>query len=357
MLVKMSFKIPVQVPSAKSPLIVLGVESTSHTFGVGVIEFQDNSVCVLANVSSHYKPERGGIHPSEASQHHVNVAHEVVKRALSEAGISIRDVNVVAVAVGPGLGPCLRVGATLARFISAYWEKPLVPVNHAVAHIEIGKLVGSMRDPLVVYVSGGNTLIAVQKDKRYRVLGETLDIPLGNLLDTFTREIGIAPPYVVGGKHAIDICAEWSSEFTPLPYTVKGSDLSFSGLLTAALRIAREAGGNKTQLGRICNSLRETAFNMLIEVVERSLMLTGKREILLVGGVASNIVLREKFETIARFYGARYYGTPPEIAGDNGLMIAYTGLLQYLYGRTVKPEELIVKQRVRLDEEIYPWLL
>jgi N6-L-threonylcarbamoyladenine synthase len=353
----MCFEIPVLAPSTKGSLVVFGVESTSHTFGVGIIEFQNNNVCVLANVSSQYKPERGGIHPSEASQHHVNVSNEVVKRALSEAGISISDIDVVAVAVGPGLGPCLRVGATLARFISAYWGKPLVPVNHAVAHIEIGKLVGNMRDPLIVYVSGGNTLIAVQKDKRYRVLGETLDIPLGNLLDTFTREIGIAPPYIVGGKHAIDICAEWSNEFTPLPYTVKGSDLSFSGLLTAALRIAREAGGDKTKLGRVCNSLRETAFNMLIEVVERSLMLTGKREILLVGGVASNTVLREKFETIARFYGVRYYGTPPEIAGDNGLMIAYTGLLQYLYGRIVKPEELVVKQRLRLDEEVYPWLL
>lgn len=354
---KMCFEIPVLAPSTKGSLVVFGVESTSHTLGVGIIEFQNNNVCVLANVSSQYKPERGGIHPSEASQHHVNISHEVVKRALSEAGISISDIDVVAVAVGPGLGPCLRVGATLARFISAYWGKPLVPVNHAVAHIEIGKLVGNMRDPLIVYVSGGNTLIAVQKDKRYRVLGETLDIPLGNLLDTFTREIGIAPPYIVGGKHAIDICAEWSSEFTPLPYTVKGSDLSFSGLLTAALRIVREAGGDKTKLGRVCNSLRETAFNMLIEVVERSLMLTGKREILLVGGVASNTVLREKFETIARFYGVRYYGTPPEIAGDNGLMIAYTGLLQYLYGRIVKPEELVVKQRLRLDEEVYPWLL
>jgi len=356
MLRNQKFEIPVQVPLIRQSLVVLGIESTSHTFGVGVIRFQDNTVHVLSNVSSQYKPEKGGIHPSEAAQHHVNTAHIVIKRALDEAGVDIDNVDVVAVAVGPGLGPCLRVGATLARFISSYWNKPLVPVNHAVAHIEIGKLVGGMRDPLVVYISGGNTLVAVQRDKRYRVLGETLDIPLGNLLDTFTREIGIAPPYVVKGKHAIDICAEWSNEFIPLPYTVKGSDLSFSGLLTAALKLAREARGDKSQLGKICNSLRETSFNMLIEVVERSLMLTGKREILLVGGVASNIVLNEKFNILAEFYSAKYYGTPPEIAGDNGLMIAYTGLLKYLYGKVTKPEDLIVKQRLRLDEEIYPWL-
>ncbi len=347
---------PSSYPLVEGSLVVLGVESTSHTFGVGIVELLSSRVRVLANTLSQYKPEKGGIHPSEAAQHHVNTAHSVVKRALEEAGITLREVDVIAVAIGPGLGPCLRVGATLARFLSAYLNKPLVPVNHAVAHIEIGKLVGGMQDPLIVYISGGNTLIAVQRDKRYRVLGETLDIPLGNLLDTFAREVGIAPPYVVEGKHAVDICAEWSNEFTPLPYTVKGADLSFSGLLTAALRMAREARGEKSRLGRICNSLRETAFNMLIEVVERSLMLTGKREILLVGGVASNIVLREKFEILANFYGVKYYGTSPEIAGDNGLMIAYTGLLQYLYGRTTEPENLMVKQRFRLDEEIYPWL-
>ncbi|MCC6011323.1 MAG: N(6)-L-threonylcarbamoyladenine synthase Kae1 [Desulfurococcaceae archaeon] len=350
------FKVPVQTPPVKERLIVLGVESTSHTFGVGVVEFHDHTVRVLANVLSQYKPEKGGIHPSEAAQHHVNTAHTVVKKALAEAEININSVNVVAVAVGPGLGPCLRVGATLARFISAYWNKPLVAVNHAVAHIEIGKLMSGMVDPLVVYISGGNTLVAVQRNKKYRILGETLDIPLGNLLDTFAREVGIAPPYVISGKHAIDVCAEWSSEFIPLPYTVKGSDLSFSGLLTAALRMARESGGNKAHLGKICNSLRETAFNMLIEVAERSLMLTDKREILLVGGVASNTTLREKFEILAKFYGCRYYGTPPEIAGDNGLMIAYTGLLQYLYGKVTKPEDLVIRQRLRLDEETYPWL-
>ncbi|MCC6052762.1 MAG: N(6)-L-threonylcarbamoyladenine synthase Kae1 [Desulfurococcaceae archaeon] len=350
------FQIPVQIPPVKDHLIVLGIESTSHTFGVGIIELNNHSVRVLANVSSQYKPVKGGIHPSEASQHHVNVAHSVVKKALDDAGVDVKSVNAVAVAVGPGLGPCLRVGATLARFISAYWNKPLVAVNHAVAHIEIGKLVSGMVDPLVVYISGGNTLVAIQRDKKYRVLGETLDIPLGNLLDTFAREVGLAPPYVVSGKHAVDVCAEWSSEFTPLPFTVKGSDLSFSGLLTAALRMARESRGDRALLGKICNSLRETVFNMLIEVTERSLMLTGKKEILLVGGVASNTTLREKFKVLAEFYGCRYYGTPPEIAGDNGLMIAYTGLLSYLYGRTTRPEDLTVKQRFRLDEETYPWL-
>lgn len=350
------FKIPVFIPRVEKQAKILGIESTSHTFGVGILEYQDNHIAVLANVASQYKPEKGGIHPRESFTHHVNNAHIVLKEALRISGLSIRDIDAIAVAVGPGLGPCLRVGASIARFLGTYYSKPVIPVNHAVAHIEIGKLVSGFQDPLVVYVSGGNTMIVIQKQGRYRVLGETLDIPLGNLLDTFAREVNVAPPYVVQGKHAVDICAEWGDSYIPLPYTVKGCDLSFSGLLTAALREYRRSRDDRKALGNICRSIRETAFNMLVEVSERALMLTGKNSILLVGGVASNKVLREKFEGISKFYNVEYYGTPPEVAGDNGLMIAYTGLLHFLHGEYSQPEEVIVKQRYRLDEEVYPWL-
>ncbi|ADV65626.1 KEOPS complex N(6)-L-threonylcarbamoyladenine synthase Kae1 [Desulfurococcus mucosus] len=348
------FKLPVATGGGR--LRILGVESTSHTIGIGVVEYFDGSVEVLANVNSQYKPEKGGLHPREASLHHVKAAPQLLREALGKAGVSVRELNAIAVSIGPGIGPCLRVGVTLARFLSKYYGIPFVPVNHAVAHIEIGKLYSGFNDPVIVYVSGGNTMVVVQKDKRFRVMGETLDIPLGNLFDTFAREIGIAPPYVTEGRHAVDICADWNPDFQPLPYTVKGSDLSFSGLLTAALRLAREARGDKGILGRICNSLRETAFNMLIEVSERVLALTGKKQLLLVGGVASNRVLRGKMETLTSMYGVKYYGTPPDVAGDNGAMIAYTGLLLYLHNMVSEPSETRIRQRYRIDEELYPWL-
>ncbi|MEM4481560.1 MAG: KEOPS complex N(6)-L-threonylcarbamoyladenine synthase Kae1 [Desulfurococcaceae archaeon] len=350
------FKLVAPEASDRKEVRVLGVESTSHTLGIGVVEYANGEVAFLANAFSQYKPTSGGIHPRESFVHHVNVAHEVLSTAIEESGVNIADIDVFAVAVGPGLGPCLRVGASLARFLSAYLNKPLAPVNHAVAHIEIGKLVSSMRDPLIVYISGGNTMIVIQRGQQYRVFGETLDIPLGNLLDSFAREVGIAPPYTVGGDHAIDICSEWGESYISLPYTVKGCDLSFSGLLTAALKVAKTASKDRKALGNVCMSLRETAFNMLVEVTERALMLSSKESILLVGGVASNKLLRSKMEQVARFHGVRYYGTPPEIAGDNGLMIAYAGLLHYLCGKVSKPEEVAVRQRLRLDEATYPWL-
>ncbi len=335
--------------------IVLGIESTSHTFGVGIAGIIDGKPSILANEKAQYVPEKGGIHPREASLHHMREGPRVLKRALEKAGVKIDDLDAIAVALGPGLGPCLRVGASIARFLSSYYSKPLVPVNHAVAHVEIGKLVNNLSDPLVIYVSGGNTLIAIQRRKRYRVLGETLDIPLGNLLDTFAREVGLAPPYVVKGMHQVDICAEWGSEFIDLPYTIKGNDLSFSGLLTAALREAKKAK-NRRELGNVCLSLRETAFNMLVEVSERALALTGKKEVLLTGGVAANEVLNSKLDKMSRLHDAKYYTVPLEYAGDNGAMIAWTGLLAYLHNIFVDPEKAFVRQRWRLDEVDLPWL-
>jgi len=339
-------------------MIVLGIESTSHTFGVGIVEYDEKSseIRILANVNSQYVPIKGGIHPREAALHHARVAPDILKEALRQANTTLKEVAAIAVALGPGLGPCLRVGATLARFLASYYGKPLVPVNHAVAHIEIGRFYNKFTDPVVLYVSGGNTLIAIPKKGRYRIFGETLDIPLGNLFDTFTREIGLAPPYIVNGRHAIDLCAEWGEQFIPLPYTVKGSDLSFSGLLTAALSLARKSMGDRKKLGDVCLSLREIAFNMVVEVTERALILADKKEVLLVGGVAVNPLLKEKMMIMTNMHNARLGYTPPQFAGDNGAMIAYTGLLLHMHGVAIEPEEAFVKQRWRLDEVYLPWL-
>ena len=172
------------VPGApkKSDGYCLGIESSADDFGVGIAAFNGE---ILANKSDSYIPVEGGIHPREAARHHSEVADKVVKEALTAAGLKPRELSVIAFSQGPGLGPSLRTGATVARALASYLQIPLVGVNHSVAHIEIGKLKTGAKDPVTLYVSGGNTMVIAFESGRYRVFGETLDIALRKLLGCF----------------------------------------------------------------------------------------------------------------------------------------------------------------------------
>jgi universal protein Kae1 len=320
----------------------LGIESTAHTFGVGVV---DETGKILANVSSVYRGP-GGIHPREAARHHCSEAADVVKKALQISRKKISGLDLISFSMGPGLGPCLRTGATAARALSSYYGLPLVGVNHCVAHIEIARKLTGADDPVVLYVSGGNTQIIAFDAGRYRVFGETLDISIGNCLDAFAREVGIA-----GGGPEVERLAKKGEKYIPLPYVVKGMDLSFSGILTEAIRKVKMG----ERLEDVCFSLQETAFAALVEVTERALAHTEKKEVVLTGGVASNQRLREMLMLMCEEHGAKFMVPPQEFCVDNGAMIAWTGILAFKHGQVTKIEESAVRQRWRTDEVEIPW--
>jgi universal protein Kae1 len=328
----------------------LGIESTADDFSVGVSTFKGET---LANVTSAYIPPEGGIHPREAARHHAEVASRVLEEAFTKSGTKPRDMTVVAFSQGPGLGPCLRTGATVARALASYLSVPLVGVNHCIAHIEIGKLKTRAKDPLMLYVSGGNTIVAAFDSGRYRVFGETLDIALGNCLDVFAREAGLRQKEGFPLGAAVEKHATSGSKLIPLPYTVKGMDTSFSGLLTAAVTLLKK--GNY-QLEDLCYSFQETAFSMVTEVTERALAHTEKREALLTGGVAANKRLQSMIKAIAEEHNARFCVVPSEFAIDNGAMVAWTGILAYLHGLVIPVERSFVKLRWRLEEVEVPWV-
>ena len=149
-------------------MFCLGIESTAHTFGASLVDANDR---ILTNVNSTYRPPVGlGIHPRKASEHHATVADDIVRTALSTTDGSAIDPDVIAYAAGPGLGPCLRVGATVGRALSSFLKKPLVPVHHGVAHLDIAMSIAKARDPLAVLVSGGHTSILVHVMVRLRIL-------------------------------------------------------------------------------------------------------------------------------------------------------------------------------------------
>ncbi|HIP88644.1 MAG TPA: bifunctional N(6)-L-threonylcarbamoyladenine synthase/serine/threonine protein kinase [Thermococcus paralvinellae] len=324
-------------------MIALGIEGTAHTLGIGIVTERK----VLANVFDTITTEKGGIHPKEAAEHHAKLMKPLLKKALQEAKISLEDIDVVAFSQGPGLGPCLRVVATAARALAIKHDKPIVGVNHCIAHVEITKMFG-VKDPVGLYVSGGNTQVLALEGKRYRVFGETLDIGIGNALDTFAREVGLGFP----GGPKIERLAREGKRYIELPYAVKGMDLSFSGLLTEAVRKFKSG---KYKIEDIAYSFQETAFAALVEVTERAVAHTEKGEVVLVGGVAANNRLREMLRIMTEDRGVRFFVPPYELCRDNGAMIAYTGLKMYKAGITFRIEETIVNQKFRTDEVEVIW--
>lgn len=316
-------------------MICLGIESTAHTFGVGIFDGR-----ARANEKAVYRT-KGGIHPREASQFMCSHAAEVMQNALDKADVRLEDIDLFAFAQGPGLGPCLRVGAAIAQTLSEYYDKPLVGVNHCVAHIEVGKWMG-VKDPLVVYVSGANTQIIGLNGGKYRVYGETLDIGLGNAFDVFGRSLGLEFP--AGPK--IEELAAKGKKFHELPYTVKGMDLAFSGLVTAATK-------KKIQKNDLCYSFQETAFGMLVEVSERALAHTKKKELMLVGGVAQNKRLCEMLSQMAKEHKAKFIVPENQYNADNALMIALTGLK--MRQACVRQKDFSTDQRWRTDEVDVKW--
>ena len=314
-------------------MICLGVESTAHTFGIGIVENR----MVLANSRDSYKSQTGGIIPMDAANHHREAGGKVLEEALKAAKLTLGDVDAVALSTGPGLPPCLLAGLEFAKSLG----KPIIPVNHCVAHIEIGKIDSDFRDPLVVYVSGGNTQVIAFESGKYRVFGETLDIGLGNALDKFGRELDLG---MLAGMR-IEELAQKGKKYLELPYTVKGMDLTYSGLVTAAL------GKRKENLNDLCYSFQETAFAMLTEVSERALAHTQKKEMLLVGGCASNKRLQAMIKDMGSKHGARFHVPQRDYNGDNGAMIAVVGCL-------IKraSQKIDIRPRWRTDEVEVTWM-
>ena len=314
-------------------MICLGLESTAHTFSVALV---DDTGKIIAEVRDTYRSEDGGIHPVEAANHHKELAQQMIEQVLKSG-----TPDLIAWSAGPGLGPCLAVGDKIAKDLGKRFNAPLVGVNHCVAHIEIARLTTGLNDPVMVYLSGGNTQILAYVNGKYRAVGETLDIAVGNALDKFARTAGI--------RSAVEVekLALKGKKLVELPYTVKGMDLSFSGLITYCQKLLKTES-----VEDICFSLQETSFAMLTEVTERALAALNKDEVLLTGGVAANKRLQEMMGIMAEDRGASFKVVENKYAGDNAAMIAWTGILMNKVGMKGLSD---YEQKWRTDQVDIPW--
>jgi N6-L-threonylcarbamoyladenine synthase/protein kinase Bud32 len=313
---------------------ILGIEGTAWNLSAAIF---DRDLVSLA--SRPYSPQKGGIHPREAAQHHASVMKDLIGSLIKDPD----SITGIAFSQGPGLGPCLRTVATAARSLSLALDVPLIGVNHCIAHVEIGRFATGCTDPIVLYASGANTQVIGYLNGRYRIFGETLDIGIGNALDKFARSKGLPHP----GGPIIEAEAKIGSYFE-LPYTVKGMDLAFSGLVSAAKDMS-------APLPDVCQSLQETAFAMCVEVTERAMSLTGKNEVMLVGGVGANQRLQEMLATMCDDRGAKFFVPEQKYLGDNGAMIAYTGKLMLESGSTLPIESSQINAAFRSDDVEVTW--
>lgn len=333
-------------------MICLGIESTAHSLGIGIVTDKGK---VLANEKSVFTTDKGGIHPRKAAEHHLVMYKFVLDRALKAAEIKLKDIDLVAAAFGPGLGACLRVGAVAARSLASILKIPLVGVNHCIAHIEIGKLASGFKDPITLYVSGANTQILALASGRYRVFGETLDIGVGNFLDVIGRSMGLGFP--AGPK--IDKLAQKGKNYIELPYTIKGMDFAFSGIQTKIEQLVR-TGKYRTE--DLCFSAQETVFAELTEATERAIAHINKKEILLTGGVAANSRLQEMLKIMSKERGVRFAVVPFPLAGDNGAMIAWQGIVEHKAaggakrGRSTGAQARQINQHWRTDDVDVVWI-
>ena len=331
--------------------IVLGIESTAHTLGVGITKTTGNKTEIVANAVDKVPHTKKGFVPRLMAEHHARVFKKTVKAALEQAGIKLNEVDGIAFSQGPGMGHCLHVGFMGAKTLASSLGVPLLPVNHAVAHCEIGRWENSFRDPLVLYVSGGNTQILVRETRHYRVLGETLDVGVGNFLDVFARNFGL--------NNAVEVmqhASKASGELIELPYSIKGMNVSFSGMLTHCARdFGPRVKSGEIKLDDLCYSVQETVFAILTEASERALVHSGKKELLVCGGVACNDRLKEMLAIMAKANHVRFGPASNKTNVDNGAMISLVGARMLDSGFKEKGEEPFPIQRMRVEVQELTW--
>ncbi|MFA5126159.1 MAG: KEOPS complex N(6)-L-threonylcarbamoyladenine synthase Kae1 [archaeon] len=328
----------------------LGIESTAHTFGVSIVQsnidqtdYEKSSCEILSNEKDSYTTEIGGMIPRELAEHHYRVAPLVVKQALEKAGVSLNEINLISFSQGPGIGNPLRCGAITARQLALKKNIPLIGANHCIAHLEIGRKLCNAFDPVMLYASGANTQIICYENNYYRVFGETLDTGIGNFLDSFGRKLGLGFP----AGPILDKMYFQGKELIELPYTVKGMDLAFSGLLTSAEKKIPLIEKGLLRKEDLVYSALHTAFAMLTEVTERALAHTQKKEVVLGGGVGCSKALQEMVEKMCSERGAKLFVPPNGVMVDNAAQIAWLGLLMHSKGKktSVFSSEILPKQR------------
>ena len=322
-------------------MLVLGIETSCDETAVGIVEdrLRLRADVVASQVELHAR--FGGVVPEVAARAHLEAILPTVDRALADAGVTLRDLDAIAVTRGPGLAGALLVGVAAAKGLALAHDLPLIGVNHLRAHLEVaqlehGELSGFGTPVVALVVSGGHTsIIALEPDGAMRELGATLDDAAGEAFDKIARYLGLGFP----GGPAIDrVAREGRRDAHAFPRPMlddPGHDLSLSGLKSAVVReLDRlDAAGTPVHLPDVAASFQEAIVDVQVARTMQAVVDLGAPTVLLAGGVAANSRLRERFDEACRAAGVRLVVPSPRLCTDNGAMVAASGANLLALGR------------------------
>lgn len=310
---------------------ILGIETSCDETAAAIV---DSDRKILSNVIYSQIQEHlpyGGVVPEIAARNHLAYLNNVIQKALTNANMSLSEIDGIAVTAGPGLIGGVMVGVMAAKAMAAVHNKPFIAVNHLEGHALVSRLTNTVEFPFILLlISGGHCQFIYAKALGdYEVLGQTIDDAVGEAFDKVAQLLDLDYP---GGPHIESLAKAGNSDRFKLPHPLKGKpgcDLSFSGLKTA-VRVLIEGLPllMPEDKGDIAASFQKTIANTLCNRLESCLKLHGEGidTLVVAGGVAANLYLRQELEYVTTRYHKNLVVPPPALCTDNAVMIAWAGL-------------------------------
>ncbi len=320
--------------------VILGIETSCDETAAAIIEENHRTIPnILSNVVSSQvdvHKEFGGVVPELAARSHIEKIDMIVKKAVSDSGKKLSEIDAIAVTAGPGLIVCLSVGLNFAKSLALSLKKPFIAVNHLEGHALSPKLTTDLNYPyLLLLISGGHSqFLSVKKLGKYKRLGTTIDDALGEAFDKTAKMIGIEFP---GGPYLEKLAEKGNPERYDLPRPILkkgGCNMSFAGLKTAVLKISKTIK-NEQDKNDLAASFQRTIQEILYVKTKNAfkefLNISKKKEntFVVAGGVAANKRIRKTLIDLSYENNFKPIFPPLEFCGDNAAMIAVAGLEKY----------------------------
>lgn len=331
----------------KKDILILGIESSCDETSISVVKNGREVLSMVTNTQIDIHKLYGGVVPEIASRNHVMNIDTVYVEALSQAGVTIDDIDAIAVTYGAGLLGALIVGVNFAKALAYSTGKPLIAVNHIEGHIAANYIAHEKLEPpfACLIVSGGHTALVEMKSYVDRkLIGTTTDDAIGESFDKVARECGLEYP---GGPNIQKQAklGEVNMKFTGMwKEKIKDFNFSYSGLKTAVINYIhnKKQRGNEINIPNICASFQDEAVWQVVSKSIYALKQFGYDKIVLAGGVSANELLRSKMDEEAEKIGAKVFYPPIKLCTDNAAMIASAGYYNFINNKAIVDPKVLV---------------